>query len=145
MGRRQSETEKAQRKRQREKHTLKSQMVSSGMLERYCTSTEAFMTFAEDRNFQVTEWDQLDEIVSCWLEHIFHDGEHKTLASDGLAGIQFFIPQALGKLKHSWKLAKVWQKLEPPRRVLPLSSLMVRAMAGAAWALGFWPEASAIC
>ena len=119
-------------------------MVSSGMLERYTKTVMLFLTFTQDFNLVVHQWDQLDEIVSEWVEHIYHDGQHKTLASDGLAGIQFFIPQALGKLKHSWKLVKVWQKLEPPRRVLPLSPLMIKAMAGAAMAIGFASEASAL-
>ena len=119
-------------------------MVSKGMVERYDRAVQAFLTYAKDFNLQVKEWDQLDEVASEWLEHIFHDGQHKSLASDGLAGIQHFIPQALGRLKHSWKLAKVWQKLEPPRRVLPLSPLIVRAMAGAAWSLGFLAEASGL-
>eukprot|EP00435_Cladocopium_sp_Y103_P061539 s868_g23.t1 len=119
-------------------------MVSSGMLERYTKSVALFLAFAQDFQYKVTEWDMLDEVVSEWLEHLFHDGYHKSLASDGLAGIQHFLPQSLGRLRHSWKLAKVWQKLEPPRRVLPLSPLMVRAMAGAAWSLGFISEAAAL-
>jgi len=123
---------------------LKGQMVSSGMLDRYLKGVEAFLDFAQDFDYVVQHWEDLDEVVSAWLEHIFHDGEHKSLASDALAGIQFYLPQAMGRLKHSWKLAKVWQKLEPPRRVLPLSPLMVRAMAGAAWSLGFIAEASAM-
>ena len=144
MGRKQSKTEKALRQADRSKFTLKGQMVSSGMLDRYRKAVDAFLTFAKDYNYSVRQWDDLDEVASHWLEHIFHDGEHKSLASDGLAGIQFHMPQAMGRLKHSWKLAKVWQKLEPPRRVLPLSPLMVRAMAGAAWSLGFAAEASAM-
>lgn len=82
-------------------------MVSSGMLERYSRSVSAFLDFAKDQAYQVKQWDELDEVASEWVEHIYHDGHHKSLASDGLAGIQFFLPQALGKLKHAWKgLAK---------------------------------------
>jgi len=121
---------------------LKDKMVSSGMLERYEKSVTQFLDFAKDFNYKIHQWEELDELASRWVEHIFHDGCHKPLASDGLAGLQFYLPAALGRLKHSWKLAKVWQKLEPPRRVLPLSPTMVKAMAGAAISLGFLSEAS---
>ena len=142
MGRRQSQTEKQARKAERAKVTLKDKMVSSGMLERYEKSVTQFLDFAKDFNYKIHQWEELDELASRWVEHIFHDGCHKPLASDGLAGLQFYLPAALGRLKHSWKLAKVWQKLEPPRRVLPLSPTMVKAMAGAAISLGFLSEAS---
>lgn len=141
MGRRQSQTEKEARKAERSKFTLKGKMVSSGMLERYEKSVTQFLDFAKDFNYALHHWEDLDELASKWVEHIYHDGCHKTLASDGLAGLQFYLPAALGRLKHSWKLAKVWQMLEPPRRVLPLSPTMVKAMAGAALGLGFVPEA----
>ena len=50
----------------------------------------------------------------------------------------------MGKLKHSWKLAKVWQRLEPPLRVLPISPLLVLGFAGAAVAMGFSEEAAGL-
>eukprot|EP00435_Cladocopium_sp_Y103_P070733 s223_g35.t3 len=111
MVRSQSRTEQAQRKAQRSRQTLKDRMVSSGMLDRYRKAASSFVTFAKDFNLHVSAWEDLDEVTSQWLEHIFHDGQHKSLASDGLAGLQHFMPQALGRLKHSWKLARVWQKL----------------------------------
>jgi hypothetical protein len=144
MGRKTEATKQDERKARRSKATLKDKMVSPGMLVRYKSSVRSFLAFAEDFGYVVQEWDVLDEVVSAWVEHIYHDGQHKTLASDGLAGFQFFLPQAVGRLKHAWKLAKVWQKLEPPRRVLPLSPTMVKAMAGAAWHLGFEAEASGL-
>lgn len=119
-------------------------MVSRGMLERYHKTVSRFMAFVLEFNYFISTWDDLDEVVSEWLEHMFHEGEHKTLASDGLAGLQFFLPQAMGRLKHSWKLARVWQRLEPPQRVLPLSPAVVIAFAGACAHLGFMAEAAAL-
>ena len=117
-------------------------MVSPGMHVRYQRSVSSFLSYTREFNHQVWAWEDLDSVVSDWLEYIFHDGQHKTLASDGLAGLQFYVPQSIGKLKHSWKLVKVWQKLEPPRRVLPISPLVIRAFAGAAVYLGLLPEAA---
>lgn len=139
-----SQTEQAKRQQQRQRCTLKSRMVSAGMTERYTKSVQKFLDFTSEFHYQVASWDDLDEVVSEWLEHIFHDGQHKSLASDGLAGLQYHLPQSMGRLKHAWKLVKVWQKLEPPRRVLPISPLVVSAFAGVSLRLGFVPEASAL-
>lgn len=119
-------------------------MISEGMKDRYRKSVIRFLDFTKEFNYQVPTWDDLDDTVSEWLEHIFQDGQHKSLASDGLAGLQYHLPQSIGRLRHSWKLVKVWQKLEPPRRVLPISPLVVGAFAGVACELGYLAEASAL-
>ena len=144
MGRSLTQTERDLRKQVRKNFTLKSRMVTPGMQLRYQRSVEQFLLFIQTFGYRLHTWDDLDEMVSEWVEHIFHDGRHKSLASDGLAGLQFFLPQALGRLKHSWKLCKVWQKLEPPRRVLPLSPLVLCGFAGAAVRLGFTQEAAGL-
>lgn len=50
----------------------------------------------------------------------------------------------MGRLKHSWKFAKVLQKLEPPRRVLPLSPLIALALAGCCLRFSLQREAAAL-
>ena len=96
MGRKQGKAGQQERKEKRAKDTLKDKMVSSGMLECYKRSAAIFLDFAKDHAYQVNEWDQLDEVVSQWVEHIYHDGHHKSLASDGLAGIQSLSPGLWG-------------------------------------------------
>ena len=66
-----------------------------------------------------------------YLEHIFSEGFPKGFGSDGLAALQHFVPEVAGKLRHSWRLLKSWNKMEPPVRVLPISPLIVLAMGGA--------------
>ena len=112
--------------------TLKEQLVSKGMLRRYSTAVLAFLTFLADSELVLCRMTQFDEMASTWIEFLYADGQRKGLASDGLAGIQHFIPQCVGKLRQSWKLLKVWQRVEPPVRVLPLSPLVLLGMAGLA-------------
>lgn len=114
------------------------------MLDRYHKQVTNFLNFVTEFKYSIAQWEDLDSMVSEWLEHMFHEGEHKTVASDGLAGLQFYIPQAIGRLKHAWKLARVWQKLEPPRRVLPISPLVILGFAGACAHLRLWAEAAAL-
>ena len=64
------------------------------MHERYLKSALQFIRFTVEFRYVVAAWDDLDEVVSEWLEHIFHDGEHKTLASDGLACNTFCLRQS---------------------------------------------------
>ena len=52
-------------------------------------------------------------------------GQRKGLAGDGLTGLQYFLPACAGRLKQSWKLVTVWQRVEPLARVLPLSPLLL--------------------
>ena len=81
-------------------------------------------------------WDDFDIAASQWLEHIFAEGYPKGLGSDSLAALQHYVPEVAGKLRHSWRLLKSWQKMEPPVRVLPISPLMVLAISGACAKLG---------
>ncbi|CAE7606234.1 unnamed protein product [Symbiodinium sp. CCMP2592] len=128
----------------RSKLTLKSQMVSGGMQARYRKAVLVLLSFLVESRIQVTAWHDLDEAVSAWLEFAYSEGESKSLASDALAGVHYFLPPAVGMLKHSWKLAKIWHRLEPPLRVLPLSPMLVFGFAGAAVGMGFIHEAAGI-
>ena len=118
--------------------------MTAGMQARYRKAVLSLLTFLVECQIQVPAWEDLDTAVGAWLEHAYSEGEYKSLASDGLAGLQFYLPSSVGKLKHSWKLAKVWQRLEPPMRVLPVSPLLVLGFAGAAVALGFINEAAGL-
>lgn len=94
VGRKPNLSEKEIRRRDRAHKTLKGKMVSAGMHERYLKSALQFIRFTVEFRYVVAAWDDLDEVVSEWLEHIFHDGEHKTLASDGLACNTFCLRQS---------------------------------------------------
>ena len=88
-------------------------------------------------------WDEFDVATGQWLEHIVAEGYPKGYASDGLAALQHSVPEVAGKLRHSWRLLKSWQKMEPPVRVLPISPLMAVAISGACAKLGQVSAASA--
>ena len=82
-------------------------------------------------------WDDFDTATSVWLEHIFAEGLPKGYGSDALASLQHFLPEINGKLRNSWRLLRTWNKIEPPVRVLPISPLVVGAMAGLLVKLGW--------
>ena len=94
------------------------------------------LRFWKDSGTLPQTWDDFDIATSQWLEHIFAEGYPKGFGSDGLAALQHFVPEIAGKMRHSWRLLRSWQKMEPPVRVLPISPLMVVAMSGACARLG---------
>ncbi|CAE7721934.1 unnamed protein product [Symbiodinium sp. CCMP2592] len=112
--------------------TLREQQVSPAMSQRYSHAVLAFLTFMADSSLVIQRISQFDDAACAWLEFLYADGQRKGLASDGLAGIQHFLPRCIGRLRQSWKLLKVWQKVEPPMRVLPMSPLILLGMAGLA-------------
>eukprot|EP00435_Cladocopium_sp_Y103_P061339 s256_g23.t1 len=103
---------------------------------RYKQAATRVLRFWRDSGNYPSSWDDFDIATGQWLEHIFAEGYPKGYASDGLAALQHFLPEVAGKLRHSWRLLKSWQKMEPPVRVLPISPLMVVAISGACLKLG---------
>lgn len=114
------------------------------MLKRYQLVLLQIVEFFNNCHLQVRAIEDLDEAVCCWVEHIFFEGEPKGMASDGLASLQYHLPQAAGHLRMSWRLVKAWQKVEPPSKVIPLSPFLARAFAGACVLAGRIAEAAAI-
>ena len=119
-------------------------MISTQIQERYAAAVLHVLTFLKDMRSGSLSWDNFDESICAWIEFAYSDGEHKSLVNFALAGLQFYLPACVGKLKQAWRLAKVWQRLEPPLRVLPLSPLLVAAFAGACVQMSFIPEAAAL-
>ena len=135
---------KEERQHKRRGLNLRESLVTPQLLKRYQFALIQITQFFAECGIAVTAIDQLDDAVCSWIEHIFFEGESKSLASDGLASIQHHLPAAIGCLRMSWKLAKAWQKLEPPSRVVPFSPLLTRAFAGACVLVGKVAEAACI-
>lgn len=132
------------RQAHRQGKTLKAHLITSPLHARYATALVQITDFWATANIEVATLSSVDAAVSCWLEFIFSEGEPKSLASDGLASLQFHLPELCGHLRASWKLVKTWNRLEPPTRVVPLSPLLCRAFAGACLYTGRIAEAAAI-
>eukprot|EP00435_Cladocopium_sp_Y103_P073923 s72_g45.t1 len=135
---------KQERRQKRKGLSLKKHLISAQLLKRYQFVLIHIVNFLADCNLFVRAIEELDEAISSWLEYIFFEGEAKGLASDGLASIQYYLPQAAGHLRMSWKMVKAWQRIEPPTRVIPMSPLLARGFAGACVLAGKISEAAAI-
>ena len=146
MGRPQSnqaEKRRKERKNQRKDLRLHDKVLTDGLHRRYKDAASRVLKFWTESGSHPDTWDDFDVAVGQWLEHLFAEGYPKGHASDGLAAIQHFVPEVSGKLRHTWRLLKSWQKMEPPVRVLPISPLMVLAISGACVKLQCYSEAAA--
>ena len=122
---------KAARKLARSKlGSLKNNAVSPGVQLRYASAVKALLHFWNLVELSPSNWLDINRATCEFVEAMWLEGEPHSAVSDALAGLMYFAPEAKPHLKPSWKLLKIWQRKEPPRRVLPLSPLMVLGIAG---------------
>ena len=76
--------------------------------------------------------DDMDPLVSDYLEFLWSNGSSRAEASNFLAGLQDFDPKLKHHLPGSWRLMKTWTVNEVPNRAPPLSEKLLHAMVG--WA-----------
>eukprot|EP00438_Fugacium_kawagutii_P008149 Skav203324 [mRNA] locus=scaffold284:204377:205240:- [translate_table: standard] len=62
----------------------------------------------------------MDELASEYIEMLWETGETKSSANHCLAALQYFRPQPKQHLQWSWKLTKVWNQVEAPKRATPM-------------------------
>ena len=127
--------DKGRRKAERQRlGKLRQLVVSSKTEDRYRDSFDKFREFHKfDEHFALPEWTVFDDMVAEYIESLWEDGEPKSLANYTLAAIQFYRPEVKHRLPWSWKLVKVWNKVEVPQRAAPLSPDLLMAFAGQAF------------
>lgn len=138
-----NERQRLARQTQRRGQTLRDNLITSALHQRYLTAASRVLQFWEESRTSPAGWDEFDVCTSAWLEHIFADGLPKGYASDALAALQHFFPEISGKLRNSWRLLKAWNRLEPPLRVLPADPLVIAAMARICVQVS-WPRPAAL-
>ncbi len=122
---------KTERAKQRRKiGPLGGQLVKGNTLKRYNESYDEVCQFlAMHRGFTVHDWNEFDQKMSSYVECLWEQGRSKSDASYALAAVQYFKPEAKGKIPYSWRLLKAWNKLELPLRAYPMTAQMALAFA----------------
>ena len=75
---------------------------------------------------------QLDDAICTWIEQAWSKGKPLYHVSTALCGVQFFCPGIRGKIPESWKLFRVWRRLEVPSRAPLMAQEIVFAIAALA-------------
>ena len=90
-----------------------------------------------------------DEQLIEWIQHQYETGEGITTVNDTLCGLHHFAPFCKGTLVRSWRLFRVWRRIEKPLQAPPLPlfvflGLLARALEmeqlslAVLLCLGFW-------
>ena len=110
--------------------TLADQLVRPITLWRYRSALRLFFQYWDIvGSFTIVSFSGLDDAVSMFIEHLFSEGEPKSLANYVVASLQHHLPQARGHFHGSWRLIRAWHKLAPPQRSTPLPASLVRTIA----------------
>lgn len=113
--------------------SLKSLTVQPVTRERYSSSLQLFYDYLRRESLRLpSRRDQLDGLVSDYLEYLWSQGEGRAAGSSILAALQDKDPKLKGFLPGAWRLMKTWATNEVPNRAPPLTEKIVMAMLG--WA-----------
>lgn len=75
---------------------------------------------------------QMDEVLSAWVNQCFHRGEPINTIADCLSGVHYYLPMTRRQLPEAWKLYSIWKKYEIPSRAAPLTADITLALASRA-------------
>ena len=100
-------------------------------VERYIESFNLFINYlAQTQRRWPTTAAEYDVLVSEFLEFLWDQGEPKSVATNVLASLHYFVPQLRRNLPRSWKLKAIWDKLELPCQAIPLDLEMLFSFVG---------------
>ncbi len=123
---------KAQRAALREKlGALRDRVIRASTRERYLAHTKAFFRWVSVTGRVVPATvEEFDALCCAWAEHLWHEGDPKSILNNSLCGLAHFCPGLRSRLNGAWRLYKAWGRSEPVTRAPPLTVSMAQAMAG---------------
>ena len=111
--------------------SLQSLTVQSRTKKRYEAARQAFYAFLKKNHLVLPKKrEELDPLVSEFIEDLWSSGEGRSKANDAVAGLQDLDPKLRGFLPASWRLLKTWSQNEVPNRAPPLPEDVLQAMVG---------------
>ena len=123
---------------------LRHNRIAPKTLTRYTHAVAAFSTWLMAYvGHEANSAEELDAQVGWYIEHLWEEGESRSLAGDCISGIQHLL---LTKriLPGSWSLVGTWCRLEMPARAPPIAWEVVLGMAGLAVSEGDFSMAVAL-
>eukprot|EP00438_Fugacium_kawagutii_P021648 Skav231607 [mRNA] locus=scaffold1636:8556:16397:- [translate_table: standard] len=105
-------------------HTLTRGRTSSKKLRRTLARINALLLLSNNVGAL------LDPLISDYIEHLWANGEGRSLASDSIAALQDKDPSIKGHLASSWRLLKTWNAHEIPNRAPPMTEQALHTLVG---------------
>ena len=121
-----------QRRRVRRTH-LKFQGITGKTRESYRRALLDFFAYLRRQRIRRPKtFRLLDFHLGEYINECFQEGEPLTYAGHALSGFHRFYPDSRGQLRTAWQYFNNWQRCHEPKRALPLTVTLVRAMAAKA-------------
>ncbi len=124
---------KARRRVLREKTgRLRDRVIRRSTLARYKKHVQEFFTWVRHTGRVLPHSvPELDSLLCVWAEHLWHEGDAKSILNNGLCGLAHLTPAVRNNLHGAWSLDKAWSKSEKPKQAPPMAQLLAQAFAGA--------------
>eukprot|EP00438_Fugacium_kawagutii_P009174 Skav206215 [mRNA] locus=scaffold1844:512197:519913:- [translate_table: standard] len=113
---------KRARRKRRQGLSLEDRGITASTRSRYYTAVRRVLPILE--NSTADE----DESLAMWIEDQYSEGEGITYVGDALSGLHHYCPQLRGRLSKSWRLFKLWRRIEKPAQAPPLPQSFAEAM-----------------
>ena len=103
----------------------------------YSKAVAAFLQFLKSYFGHFPEtFELLDEQLAEYVNHLYQEGDHISLAGWTISGLKRFYPRCRHHLCTAHLFYRNWQRVHLPQRTTPMTWLGVRAMASAAVQVG---------
>ena len=97
---------------------------------RYCQAHGRFAELLPTFSLMLSCIDDLDLLLSKYVQHLWEEGDTRCWANDCIAAIQYYIPDSKRRLPLSWSLIQAWGRLELPALALPFDPFLLGAFCG---------------
>ena len=105
---------------------LQNLTVQSRTKQRYEKARQGFYSFLKTEHISIPrKREELDPLVSEYIEMLWSSGEGRSKANDTVAGLQDLDAKLRGCLPNSWRLLKTWSIHETPNRAPPFPEVVV--------------------
>ena len=119
--------------------TLREVGVAKTTLRRYKIRVNSFFLFLELRGYRLPRaMEELDTRASEFVDHLWLEGEPEGWATDFASGLKRLVPRARKGLVVTTFYLNNWRRTVTRRRALPFTALVIKGLAGFAFAEGRW-------
>jgi len=124
--------------------SLRGLIMTKRVENRYQKALQRFFHFerVNGEHFSMNEV-ALDQGVCSFIESLWQEGEPRYWGEDVISALIKRVPQLKGFFPGAWQLVSAWQKHELPRRCVPLTVELLKAMCGVA--IGWDDISMALC
>jgi integrase len=120
----------SRRAQERKPLQLLEHSVTRGTYSKYKSAVIQFVEWAVENGEDPQDEDQLDGCLHEYIQWLYDDGGSRSLASNAIAGLGFFIPRLRNFLPIARLALRGWTRLEPVRSHPPLTWELTCLLAG---------------